>query len=108
MKTNQYYRETANVGGGTSDVPFYDLVAPTLHAGEGVTTVFSGAFNTLKRVATAVQRWRWERATRADLLRLDNATLVDIGVARSEIPAIARAAAENPTFTGTRRSRWTY
>ncbi len=108
MKTNQYYREAANAGGGTSDVPFYDLVAPTLHAGEGVTTVLSGAFNTLKRVATAAQRWRWERVTRAALLRLDNATLVDIGVARSEIPAIARAAAENPTFTGTRRSRWTY
>jgi uncharacterized protein YjiS (DUF1127 family) len=102
MKTN------ANAGGGTSDVPFYDFVAPTLHAGEGVTTVLSGAFNTLKRFTTAVQRWRWERTTRAALLRLDNATLVDIGVAPSEIPAVARAAAENPTFTGTRRSRWTY
>ena len=51
--------------------------------------------------------WRWERTTRNALARLDSAILADIGVARSEIPAIAREAARNPTFTGTRRSLWT-
>ena len=107
MKRDHYYPEIANAGGGTSGVPFYEFVASNLYAGEAVATVLSAVFKTVGRGATAVNRWRWERNTRHALASLDSATLADIGVARSEIPAISKAAAENPTFAPTRRSRWT-
>ncbi|MEE9267016.1 MAG: DUF1127 domain-containing protein [Gammaproteobacteria bacterium] len=107
MKRNHYYPETANAGSGTAGVPFYEHVASHLYAGEAVATALSAVLETARRGATAVNRWRWERTTRNALASLDRATLADIGVARSEIPDIARAAAENPTFTPTRRSLWT-
>ena len=104
MKRNQFYRKTANAGDGTSNMPFYDFVAPNLYVGEAVATVRSAVFRALERGVTAVKRWRRETTTRQALASLDNATLADIGVPRSEIPAIARAMAERPTFTPTRRS----
>jgi uncharacterized protein YjiS (DUF1127 family) len=107
MKRDHYYRETANAGGGASNVPFYDFVAPNLYAGEAVATAFTAGYETVKCVVTAFNRWRWERTTRKALFELDSATLADIGIARSEIGAVARKAAENPTFTPTRRWRWT-
>ncbi len=107
MKSHHYYQETANAGGGTSKVPFYDFVAPNLPPGESWATVLSAVFRAVERATTTVNSWRWERTTRNALARLDSATLADIGVARSEIPAIAREAARNPTFTGTRRLLWT-
>lgn len=107
MKRDHYFRETANAGGGTSSVPFYEFVAPTLYAGEAVATVFTTVYRTVERGVTGFNRWRWERTTRRTLAGLDSATLADIGVARSEIAAVARKAAKNPTFTPTRRSRWT-
>ena len=107
MTRDHYYRETANAGGGTSKVPFYDFVEPHLYVGEVVATGVTALFDAVERGYKAINRWRWERTTRNALASLDNTTLADIGVARSEIPAIARAAAENPTFTPTRRSWWT-
>ena len=106
MKRNHYYRETASAGHGASNVPFYDFVAPNLYAGDAVATVLSGVYKAVLRSFEAVNRWRWERATRNTLASLDDATLADIGVSRSEIGAVARRAAENPTYTPTRRRRW--
>jgi uncharacterized protein YjiS (DUF1127 family) len=106
MKRDHYYRETANAGGGTTYVPFYDFVAPTLYVGEALATVLSAAYETATRGVTAFNRWRWERETRNALANLDDATLADVGVARSEIAAVARKAAENPTYAPTRRWRW--
>ena len=107
MKRDHYYRETANAGGGTTNVPFFEVVAPTLFVGEAVATVFSAAYDAVEKGVTAFNSWRWERTTRRALASLDNATLADIGVARSEIPAVAKKAAENPTYTPTHRWRWT-
>ena len=102
MNSHHYNGQAANVGGGTTDVPFYGFVAPKLHSD----TVLAG-LRAIQSAVKAINAWRWERTTRNELARLDNATLADIGVVRSEIPAIARVAAENPTFTATRRLRWT-
>ena len=106
MKRNHYYPETANAGSGTAGVSFYGHVASHLNANEAVATALTAVLETVRRGTTAVNRWRWERNTRNTLARLDSATPADIGITRSEIPAIARAAAENPTFAPTRRSRW--
>ena len=106
MNTYHFYRESPDAGGGASSVPFHGVVAPNLYAGEGVATVLFAVSEGFKRAVSAFNSWRWERTTRNVLAKLDNATLTDIGVARSEIPAVARAAANNPTFTPTRRLRW--
>ena len=106
MNTYHFYRESPDGGGTTSSVPFHDFVAPNLYVGEGVATVLFAVSDGFKRVVAAFNSWRWERTTRNALASLDNATLTDIGVARSEIPAVAREAANNPTFTPTRRLRW--
>lgn len=107
MKRDQYYRETADAGGGATRVPFHDVFAPALYIGEVISTVLTYGFTSIGHAATAFNRWRWERATVRALESLDNATLADIGVSRSEIPAVAKASAENPTFTPARRSKWT-
>ena len=107
MKRDHFYPETANAGGGTTSVPFYEFVVPHLYVGEAVATAFTAAYDTTRRAVTEFNRWRWERTTRKALAGLDNTTLADIGVARSEIPAVARKAAENPTYAPTRRWRWT-
>lgn len=107
MKRDHYYRGATNTAAGTSSVPFYEFVAPNLYVGEAVSAAFTVAYEALKRTVTAFNRWRWERVTRKALFELDSATLADIGIARSEIGAVARKAAENPTFTPTRRWRWT-
>lgn len=106
MKEDNFYRKTAAAGGGSSGVPFYDVVAPTLYIGEAISATLWGGYTVFARAAGTFNRWRWERATRKALEGLDSRTLADIGVARSEIPAIARTAAENPTYTPTRRSLW--
>lgn len=106
MKSHRYNRQAANAGGGTTGIPFYEFVAPNLRFGEVLATVLLAASRAVQRTARAVNVWRWERTTRNALASLDNAILADIGVARSEIPAVARATAENPTFTATRRLRW--
>jgi uncharacterized protein YjiS (DUF1127 family) len=106
MKRDYYHRESVDAGGGASNVPFYGFVAPHLYAGEAVATLLLGVSKTIERGVTAFNRWGWERSTRNALEGLSNAALADIGVDRSEIRAVARAAARNPSFTPARRSPW--
>ena len=48
----------------------------------------------VRRLAPGLVRWRLRRVTERALAELDDRTLVDIGVSRAEIPALARAQAE--------------
>ncbi|MBI3451951.1 MAG: DUF1127 domain-containing protein [Rhodospirillales bacterium] len=43
----------------------------------------------VKRLAAAIEGWRQHRATYAELMSLDDRTLADIGIGRSDIPRIA-------------------
>ncbi len=106
MKRHHDYPDIASAGGGTSNILFYEVAEPGPYVGGIVATALSTVFKTVEGGATALKRWRWERQTRNALASLDNATLADIGIARSEIPAIARVTAKNPTFAPTHRSRW--
>ena len=106
MNSNHYPRETANAGGGTANVPFYEFVQPNLYVGEVVSALLWAAGSVIARAASAIRRWRWERTTRQTLDGLDDRILADIGVTRSEIPVVARTAAEFPTFNASPRSRW--
>ena len=107
MNTHHYNRQAANAGGGTTDIPFYAFVAPNLQFGETLSTALLAGFQAIASTVKAVKAWRWERITRDELASLDDRILADIGVARSEIPGLAREAAENPTYAATRRSWWT-
>jgi uncharacterized protein YjiS (DUF1127 family) len=106
MNSNQYFRKTANAGDGTADVPFYEFVQPNLYVGEVVSSLLWTGVSTAARAVAAFRRWQWERVTRQTLEGLDNRILADIGVTRSEIPTVARTAAEFPTFNVSPRSRW--
>jgi len=44
-------------------------------------------------LVTLWRRWRTYRRTRAELMRLDDRSLTDIALTRSEIDAVAREAA---------------
>jgi uncharacterized protein YjiS (DUF1127 family) len=106
MNRDHYQREAVDAGGGTTNVPFYEFVAPNLYVGEALAALVLGVSQTIEGGIAAFNRWRWERATRKALQGLSDATLTDIGVSRSEIGAVARAAASNPTFKPARRSPW--
>lgn len=41
-------------------------------------------------IARTFRTWRRIRETRADLSRLSNRSLADLGITRAEIPAVAR------------------
>lgn len=105
MKGNHYQRRAASAGGGTTNVPFFAFVQPNLYVGETVAVLFSAGVNMAGRGIGAVKRWKWERATRKALRSLDDRTLADIGVARSQIDTVARESARNPTYKPSRRAR---
>ena len=105
MKSNHYQRTAAGAGGGTSGVPFYEFVLPNLYVGDIVAAFVSAGVKTAGRGVDAVKRWNRERSTRVALEALDATVLADIGVERSEIRAIAKAVARDPSYSPSRRSR---
>ena len=104
MKRGYTHRESTDAG--AIGVPFQEFTAPLLYIGEAVAPWFTAVFNAIERGIDAVNRWRWARVTKHTLSSLDDRTLADIGVQRSEIPAVARFAASEPTYTPTFRSPW--
>jgi uncharacterized protein YjiS (DUF1127 family) len=103
MKSNDRFNQAANAGGGTTQVPFYGVIAPTAFVSEIIATALSTAIG---HAYEAIRRSYWERKTRVSLSGLDDAMLKDIGVARSQIPYIARSAAESRTYDPARRFPW--
>lgn len=105
MKRNQYQRTAAGAGGGTSNVPFYEFVLPNLYIGDIAAALVSAGVKTAGRGVDAVKCWKRERSTRVALEALDDAVLADIGVERSQIRAIAKAVATDPSYSPSRHSR---
>jgi len=103
MKRNDQFNEAANAGGGTTQVPFHGVIAPTAFVSEIIATALMSAIN---GTYEAVRRSYWERKTRVALSDLDDAILRDIGVTRSEIPEVARTAVGSPAHDPARRIPW--
>ena len=103
MKRNEQYYHGANAGGGTVQVPFYGVIAPTAYVSEIIATALTAA---VKYAFEAIRRGYWERKTKTALTGLDDAILRDIGVTRSQIAVVARTAAESPTYDPARRFPW--
>lgn len=89
----------AYAGNNAEQIPFYGLVAPQMHAGDAVATVLWKAYEGLRRSAAAAWHWYKSRQTERELLALDDWMLKDIGISRSDIPAVSRMSAEDPYFT---------
>lgn len=61
--------------------------------GEAIADVFAGIAHAVRFVASkvygALKNWAMERATRDELMNLDDRTLADIGLTRGDIPQVA-------------------
>ena len=77
-------------------VPFAELVAPMNYVGEGIYTTVDAAAGFVVRALRAIRVKARENSAINILSGLDDRTLRDIGVPRSEIRSIAREMAENP------------
>jgi uncharacterized protein YjiS (DUF1127 family) len=72
--------------------------SPTIHLPSAAASAGSSARGTLRRglarFVAALRLWRDERRTIAEIARLDEATLRDIGVDRCQVPALLAAERE--------------
>ena len=78
-------------------VPFAEVFAPFYSRGEAIVTAADGLFRFGARVIRAIAVKARERATIDALSDLDDRTLKDIGVSRSDIRYIARRTAVDGT-----------
>ena len=77
-------------------VPFGHFVTPFGFVGEAVYTAFEGMADIAKRAFDAFQAKAREREAVRALVRLDDRTLRDIGVHRTQIHNVVRRVTENP------------
>lgn len=78
------------------NVPFAEFVAPITFVGETVYTAIEASAKAVGQAFRAAKVKVRERSAIATLAELDDLTLKDIGVRRSEIRFLARKVAENP------------
>lgn len=88
--------------GPTPAVPFSEFTAPFAIVAQGVLAAFETAARLVSAGVAAVARMRRRHQAQCQLMSLDDRTLRDIGVSRSEIRYLAQRAADEPTSDG----RW--
>ena len=79
---------------GHAGVPFVAYVEAQSQMGHAVYETFGSLARAVRKFAQAVQRMHSERKTYHALARLDDRTLQDIGLSRSDISSVARKTAE--------------
>ena len=77
-------------------VPFSEFTAPMTVVAQGVQAAFETAASTVVAVVAAIGRMRRRHQAQSQLMSLDDRTLRDIGVSRSEIRYLARRAGDEP------------
>ena len=99
MKKSTHYSGFSPASHSPTRVPFFEVVEPQPFVGSAIASALWSTFDTLERAAKAA--WRRYRAYKTEkaLLALDDATLKDIGVYRSEIQAVALESAKHPNFS---------
>lgn len=99
--TTRNYEYTAS---GTR-IPFLELVSPAHYVGVELTDGAARGLSGIRKLIARFLEWYAIRATIVVLSRLDDRTLADIGIERSEIPAAARRAAGHPDAPHRRSSK---
>lgn len=79
-----------------TNVPFADLVAPKTFFSEAIYTAIETATGFVGQAFRALKVKARERSAVTAVSNLDDRTLKDIGIRRSEIRYLARKVAENP------------
>ena len=79
-------------------VPFSEFTAPMAYIGEAVYTAVEMAAKGIAAAFRAVARVAQRHRTQSQLMTLDDRTLQDIGVSRSEIRYIARRVSEDAGY----------
>jgi len=91
-----YARYAEQRVGEATQVPFSHFVAPFGFVGDTVYGAFESLADITKRAFGAFQAKAHEREAVRTLIRLDDRTLRDIGVQRTEIRYVVRRATDNP------------
>ena len=82
----------------TPAVPFSEFTAPMEFVGQSIYAAFEMAVKATTAAFSAVARKVRQHRAQNQLMALDNRTLQDIGVARSEIRYIARRVSEDAGY----------
>ena len=99
-----YASHSDSRSGSAHAVPFSEFTAPMMVIGESVYTAFEMASKAVYQGTSAIVR-SWQRHRSESQLRaLDDRTLQDIGVSRSEIRYLAKRVSEDPNFDFRRHS----
>lgn len=85
-------------------VPFSEFTAPMEVVGQNVYLAFAMAAKGVTAVVGAVGRAARRHQAQSQLMSLDDRTLRDIGVSRSEIRYIAKQVSDNPSTDYRRHS----
>lgn len=83
--------------------PFYELVAPNMYLGQTIATALAGAYDGVVAFVDHLAKRRRIAETIAALDSLDDRVLRDIGIHRSQIGSVSRAAVEREALARNRR-----
>ncbi len=86
--------------GPTPAVPFSELTAPVAVVAQGVQAAFETVARVVGAGVAAIARMRRRHQAQCQLMSLDDRTLRDIGISRSEIRYLARRAVDEPRADG--------
>lgn len=93
------YRQAALTAENVRRVPYYEFVNFQIQLGSAVVFALLKAYVWMSDAARATWRWYATRQTHHELRELNDQILKDIGISRSDIPAVSRMSAADPGFS---------
>jgi uncharacterized protein YjiS (DUF1127 family) len=98
MNCNSEFNRAAFAAEDTARAPSYGIVNFQMQVGSAIVFALLRAYVRASGAARAMWRWYAARQTRIELRNLDDRMLEDIGISRTDIPAVSRLSAMDPRF----------